>query len=64
MIGKANFTYSSLSKASEKQTNFNNLTYSFQSNSDPNKIIGFKCPLGFCKNIKDGYTTQEKAEQN
>ena len=47
-----------------KQINFNNLTYFFQSNSDPKRIIGFRGPLGFYKSIKDSYTTQEKAEEN
>ena len=30
----------------------------------PPKINGFKGPLGFYKNIKNGYTTIEKAEEN
>ena len=29
-----------------------------------NFFIGFKGPLGFYKNIKNGYTTLEKAEEN
>ena len=30
----------------------------------PKTLIGFKAPQGFYKNIKDGYKTLEKAEEN
>ena len=47
-----------------KDINFNNLTYYFKGNSNPKIIIGFKGQLGFYKNIKEGYTILEKAEEN
>ena len=47
-----------------KDINFNNLTYYFKGNSSPKIIIGFKGQLGFYKNIKEGYTILEKAEEN
>ena len=31
---------------------------------DPKKIISFKCPLGFSKNLKSGYTTLKKVDEN
>ena len=37
--------------------------YYFKGKSDPKKIISFKGPLRY-KNIKDGYTTLEKAKEN
>ena len=47
-----------------KQINFNNLIYNFKGKNGPKSFIGFKGPLGFYKNIKDGYTTLEKAEES
>ena len=47
-----------------KDINCNNLTYYFKGNSNPKIIIGFKGQLGFYKNIKEGYTILEKAEEN
>ena len=47
-----------------KQIDFNNLTYHFQGNTASKTFIGFKGPLGFYKNIKKGYITLEKAEEN
>ena len=44
-----------------KQIDFNNLTYRYKSNNDPKPFIGFKGPLGFYKNIQEGYITLEKA---
>ena len=42
----------------------NNLTSYFNGKSAPKSSIDFKGPLGFHKNIKDGYTTLEKPEEN
>ena len=47
-----------------KQIDFNNLIYYFKSKNDTENFIGFKVPLGFYKNIKDGYTTIKKLEEN
>ena len=44
-----------------KQINFNNFTYCYKSNNDPKTFICFKGPLGFYKNIKQGYVTLEKS---
>ena len=46
------------------QINFNNFVYYFKGESDPKSFINFKGPLGFYKNIKDGYITLKKAEEN
>ena len=46
-----------------KQIDFNNLTYRYKCNTAPKTFIGFKGPLGFYKNIKEGYITLEKAEE-
>ena len=47
-----------------KQIDFNNLTYYFKNYRDPKKFIVFKGILGFYRNINDGYTTLEKAEES
>ena len=47
-----------------KKIDFNNLIYYFKGESGSKKFIGFKSPLGFIINTKDGYTTLEKAEEN
>ena len=47
-----------------KKIDFNNLVYYFKYKSGPKIFIGLKWPLGFYKNIKDSYTTLEKAEEN
>ena len=47
-----------------KQISFSNLIYYFKSNSNPKNFISFKGPLGFYRNIKDIYTTVEKAEES
>ena len=46
-----------------KQTDFNNLTYHYKGNNDPKTFVGFKGPLGFYTNIKEGYLTLEKAKE-
>ena len=46
-----------------KRFNFDNLVYYFKGKSRPENFIGFKDSLAFYKNIKDGYTTLEKAEK-
>ena len=43
-----------------KKIDFNNLTYHYKGNTAPKTFIGFKGPLGFYKNIKEGYITLEK----
>ena len=45
------------------QIDFNNLTYRCKGNTAPKSFRGFKGPLVFCKNIKGGYITLEKAEE-
>ena len=45
-----------------KQINFDSLTYNYNGKTAPKNFIGFKGSLGFYKNIKEGYTTLEKAE--
>ena len=47
-----------------KHIDFNNLIHYFKGEGGPKKFIGFKGPLSFYKNIKDGYTMLEKAEEN
>ena len=47
---------------SSKQIDFNNLTYYFKGKSAWLIFIGFKGPLGFNKNIREGYIAIEKAE--
>ena len=46
-----------------KQVDFNNLIYYFKGEGDSKIFVRFKDPLTFYKNIKDGYTTLEKAEE-
>ena len=46
-----------------KQINFNNLIDYFKGESGPKVFIGFKGPLVFYKNKKDGYITLEKSEE-
>ena len=46
-----------------KKINFNNLIYYFKNEIDPKIFISFKGPLGFHKNVKDGYITLEKANK-
>ena len=43
---------------------FNNFVYYFKSKGVSKNFISFKGPLMFYKNIKDGYTKLEKAEEN
>ena len=43
-----------------KQINFNNSICYFKSNRNSKNFISFKGPLGFYKNIKDGYTRLKK----
>ena len=45
-----------------KQTDFNNLTYRCKGKLQT-ASKNFKSPLGFYKNIKEGYTTLGKAEE-
>ena len=47
-----------------KQTDFNNLFYYFKNKNGSENHIGFKGQLGCYKNIRDGYTSPEKAEEN
>ena len=46
-----------------KQIDFNNLTYCYEGNTTPKIFIGYKSPLAFHRNIKEGYITLEKAEE-
>ena len=46
-----------------KKIDFNNLTYHYKGNTAPKTFIGFKGPLGFYKNIKEGYITLEKSKE-
>ena len=46
-----------------KQIDFNNLTYHYKGNTVRKAFIGFKGPLGFYKNIKEGYIKIRKAEE-
>ena len=46
-----------------KQNDFNNLTYHYKVKNAPKHFIGFKGPLRFYRNIKEGYITLEKAEE-
>ena len=46
-----------------KQINFDKLIYYFKRETDPKKIISFEGRLAFFKNIKDRYTTLNKAEE-
>ena len=46
-----------------KQINFNNLTYHYKGKTASKNFIAFKGPLGFYKNIKEGYITLEKTEE-
>ena len=47
----------------KKQIDFNSLIYHYKSNTDPNTFIGFKGPLRFFNNIKEGNIALEKAEE-
>ena len=47
-----------------EQIDFSNSVYYFKGESGPSVFAGFKGPLVFYKNIRDGYTTREKAEEN
>ena len=44
-----------------KQIDFNNLNHYFRSKSALKNFIGFKGPLGFYENIKEGYTILKNA---
>ena len=46
-----------------KQIDLNNLAYYFKGKTGPKNFINFKGPLAFYRNIKDGYTTPEKAQE-
>ena len=46
-----------------EQIDFSNLIYYCMGKSGPKDFIGFKGPLGFYKNINDGFTTLEKSEK-
>ena len=46
-----------------KQTDFNNLTYYSKGKSAQKYFVGFKGPLGFYKNMKEGDIKLEKAEE-
>ena len=46
-----------------KEINFNNLSSTYKGNTAPKTFIGFTDPLGFNKNIKEGYVTQGKAKE-
>ena len=46
-----------------KQIDFNNLTYRYKGNTASKTFIGFKGPLGFYRNIQEGYITLEKSEK-
>ena len=47
-----------------EQIDFSNSVYYFKGESGPSVFAGFKGPLVFYKNIRDGYTTREKAGEN
>ena len=47
----------------KKQIDFNSLIYHYKSNTAPNTFIGFKSPLRFFNNIKEGNIALEKAEE-
>ena len=52
-------------KGLSKQFDFDNLTYYFKSkNNSPITFIGFKAPLHLYRNIFDGSTKLEKAEED
>ena len=46
-----------------KQIDFNNLTYRYKGNTASKTFIGFKGPLGFYRNMQEGYITLEKSEK-
>ena len=46
-----------------KQIDFNDLNYKYNGKFAPKKFLAFKVPIGFYKNIKEGYITLEKAEE-
>ena len=46
-----------------KQIDFNNSIYRNKGNTAPKTFIGYKGILGFYRNIKEGYITVEKAEE-
>ena len=37
------------------------MIYHYKGETSPKNVIGFKGPLGFYKNVKEGYITLEKA---
>ena len=47
-----------------EQIDFSNSVYYFKGKSGPSIFAGFKGPLVFYKNNRDGYTTREKVEEN
>ena len=47
-----------------KQIDFDSLVYYFKAENVSKNVINFKGPLSFYRNIKDGYATLEKAEEN
>ena len=46
-----------------KQIDFNNSFYRNKGNTAPKTFIGYEGILGFYRNIKEGYITVEKAEE-
>ena len=46
-----------------EQIDFDNLILYFKNESAPKKIVGFKGPLKFNKNIREGNITLEEAEE-
>ena len=46
-----------------KQIEIHNFIYRHKANNDLKTFIGFNVPLGFYKNIKEGYIIWEKAEE-
>ena len=46
-----------------KQIGFNNLTYHYNGKGASKNVIGSKDPLGFYKNIKEGYITLRKVTE-
>ena len=43
-----------------KQTDFSNLTYLYMGNNNWKTFMGYKGPLSFYGNIKEGYITLDK----
>ena len=46
-----------------KQNDFDNLIYYYKGNTPPKTFVGFKGPLRFSNNIKEGNIALEKAEE-